>query len=278
MNPNWLGVISAILAFAAFFIVHRYANDLSTKLKIQVSLSALFATIPGASFATYYAHILPEPSWYYQFRSAPGTELLIVFLGVAGGIAATLLPRKLLLLPLLGVAAFSVTPIIKPIIGPIPNGTLRDRWDEGVCLQSTQSTCGPASVATILSRFGVEVTESQIAAEAHSYSGGTEAWYLARAIRSRGLNVKFEFMPEFQPAEGLPTIAGVRLGPTGHFIAILGREGEAFIVGDPLRGRELLSHDELQQRYDFTGFHMRIKAPANLAPPSNPLPQFVDER
>ena len=49
------------------------------------------------------------------------------------------------------------------------------------------------------------------------------------------------------------------MGSIGHFIPILGQEGDRFIIGDPLRGRELLSREELDERYDFTGFHMRIK-------------------
>lgn len=259
MNPNWLGVISAILAFAAFSVVYRGAKGLSIKSKILLSILAIFAAMPGASFAAYYAHILPEPSWYYQFRSIWGTELLIVFLGIAGGLVATLLPRMLLVLPLLGVAAFSIAPIIKPFVGPIPGGTLRDEWDGEVCLQSTPSTCGAASTATILKQFGVDAKESEIAAEAHSYGGGTEAWYLARAARSRGFDVDFVFRPEFTPEDGLPAVVGVRLESIGHFIPILGQQGDRFIIGDPLRGRELLSREELQQRYDFTGFHMRIK-------------------
>jgi ABC-type bacteriocin/lantibiotic exporter with double-glycine peptidase domain len=184
---------------------------------------------------------------------------LVLFLGVAGGFVATLLPRVLLILPLLGVSAFSIIPIIKPFIGPIPDGALKDKWDGQVCLQSTGSTCGAASTATILKHLGVIVTESELAAEAHSYAGGTEAWYLARAARSRGFDVDFLFTPGFTPEDGLPAVVGVRLGSIGHFIAILGKEGERFIVGDPLRGRELLSREEFSQRYDFTGFHMRIK-------------------
>ena len=258
MNPNWLGVISAILAFVAFGLVYRSANDIPAKKRILLALFAILAAIPGASFAAYYAHILPEPSWYFQFRSITGTEFLIVFLGIAGGLVATLLPRVLLVLPLLGVAAFSIAPIIKPFIGPISAGTLRDEWDGEVCLQSTPSTCGAASTATVLKQLGVPVTESELAAEAHSYAGGTEAWYLARAARSRGFDVDFVFTPGFTPEDGLPAVVGVRLGTIGHFIPILGQEGDRFIVGDPLRGRELLSRDELHERYDFTGFHMRI--------------------
>jgi Peptidase C39 family len=103
------------------------------------------------------------------------------------------------------------------------------------------------------------VTESKLAVEAHSYAGGTEAWYLARAARSRGFDVDFVFTPGFTPEDTLPAVVGVRLASIGHFIAILGQESDRFIVGDPLHGRELLSREELNERYDFTGFHMQIK-------------------
>jgi hypothetical protein len=259
MNPNLLGVTSAVLALVAFFLVYRVAKSTPINKRILFSILALIAASPAVSFATYYAHVLPEPSWYFQFRSIVGTELLIVLLGVAGGMVATLLPRILLVLPLLGVAAFSIVPFIKPFIGPIQSGMLRDNWDGEVCLQSTPSTCGAASTASILKQFGEDVTEAELAAEAHSYAGGTEAWYLARAARSRGFVVDFNFTEGFAPGEGLPAVVGVRLGSIGHFISILGQEDDKFIVGDPLRGRELLSREELLQRYDFTGFHMRIK-------------------
>ena len=267
MNPNWLGVISVILAFFAFFVVYRGTKDTPARKRILFALLALIAAIPGGSFAAYYAHILPEPSWYYQFRSISGTELLMVFVGVAGGLVATLLPRILLVLPLLGVAALSIAPIIKPFIGPIPPDSFRNEWDGRVCLQSTPSTCGAASTATVLKQFGVDVTESELAADAHSYAGGTEAWYLARAARSRGFDVDFIFTRGFTPEDCLPAVAGVRLGSIGHFIAIVGKEGDGFVVGDPLRGRELLSLDELNQRYDFTGFHMRIRKGEQSGPP-----------
>lgn len=260
MHPNWIGVISTILTFVAFLATYHALHEQPRKNRIQLVFLALIAALPGASFAAYYAHVLPEPSWYYQFRSIAGTELLVVFIGIAGGLVATFLPRLLLILPLLGVTAFSMIPIIKPFIGPIPNGTLKNEWDGKICLQSTPSTCGAASTATILKHFGVEVTESELAAEAHSYSGGTEAWYLARAARSRGFDVDFDFNSGFSPEGGLPAVVGVRLGSMGHFIPILSRKDDKFIIGDPLRGQELLSIEELQQRYHFTGFHMRIKS------------------
>lgn len=258
MNPNWLGVLSALLAAFAFLVAYRGASTASLKMRLLLNAVAMVLAIPGAGFAVYYTHLLPDTAWYYQFRSISGTELLMVFVGIAGGLAATLLPRKLLSLPLSGVVAFSVAPVIKPFIGPLAEHAFRDKWQDGICLQSTPSTCGAASTATILRFLGGHASESGLAAEAHSYSGGTEAWYLARAARSRGFKVHFDFDSGFTPDGELPAVVGVRLGSIGHFIAVLGREGDRFIVGEPLSGRELLSMEELQQRYVFTGFHMRI--------------------
>ena len=222
MNPNWLGVISAILAVPAFLVAHRFAIQKPFKTRVWLFVLAAFAAIPGTSYAVHYAHIFPEMSWYYQFRSIAGTELLMVFVGVAGGIFATLLPRLLLILPLLGSLAISVIPTLKPLIGPIPRNLYKDIWDGDVCLQTTPSTCGAASTATILKQLGVEMTEIEMATEAHSYIGGTEAWYLARAARSRGFDVDFDFHSEFFDEVDLPAVVGVRLGVAGHFIPILG--------------------------------------------------------
>lgn len=258
MNPNWLGVISAVLAFVAFFVSYRIAKTKPVRTRVILSIATVFAAIPGASLAAYYAHILPEATWYYEFRSGAGTELLVVLVGLAGGLVASLLPRVILILPLLAVAGFTIAPIIKPFVGPIPADVFEDEWDGEVCLQSTSSTCGAASTATILKQLGTEVKEAELAREAHSYSGGTEAWYLARAARKRGFKVRFDFEDGFSPEGGLPAVVGVKLGVIGHFIAVLGKEGDQFLIGDPLRGRELLSLEKLRKRYVFTGFHMRI--------------------
>lgn len=258
MNPNWLGVLSAALALAAFAAAWRCSLAWSVKRKIIATAAATVAAIPGASFAAYYTHKFGDPAWFYQFRSLPGTEPLVVLIGVAGGFCAALLPRILFFVPLFGVAAFSVVPFAKPFIGPLETDDFSDRWSDGICMQSTSSTCGAASSASVLRHFGIIVTEARLAAEAHSYSGGTEAWYLARALRSRGLLVRFESGSGIPPDRCLPAVVGVRLGPVGHFIAIIGREGDRFIVGDPLRGREPLSGDELLERYEFTGFRMVI--------------------
>ena len=171
-----------------------------------------------------------------------------------------MLPLLARLFPLLGVAAFSFVPFCKPFLGPIPNGILTEKWDGEVCLQSTSSTCGLASMASVLKVLGEDVSEPEIAHEAHSYSRGTEAWYLARVARARGYEVEFQFTdPGEFPEEHYPSVVGVNLDGIGHFIPILGKEGELFITGDPLTGREVLSRSELEELYTFTGFQMAVR-------------------
>ena len=231
----------------------------SVRVRITCLVCACLAALPGATFTLYYTHLLPEHAWYYEFRSWPGTEFLVAFTGAACGVIASFLPGAGRFLPLLAAAGFSVIPFLKPIVSLVSTGTFRDRWDGDVCLQSTPSTCGAASTASVLRAFHISATEAEIAVDAYSYSHGTEAWYLARAARARGLQAAFDFTSGFKPERGLPAVVGVRIGTLGHFIAVLGMENGKYITGDPLRGRELLSRAELEQRYKFTGFHLRIK-------------------
>lgn len=264
MYPNWFGTLCAAAALAMFFVSHRAAMKMTQRRRLLLALVAVILAIPGASFAAYYAHLLKEPEWYYEFRSWRGTEALLIFVGVAGGVVASLVHRITTTLPFVVVGAFVIVPVLKPFIGPIPDDAFRDQWDGKVCLQSTPSTCGAASVATSLRAIGLTASERELARESYSYAGGTEAWYLARSVRRRGGEVKWNFHTRFDPELPLPAMTGVRFGQVGHFIAILSREGDQFHIGDPLNGQKTMSLEQLLARYQFTGFFMSISRSKSL--------------
>jgi hypothetical protein len=98
------------------------------------------------------------------------------------------------------------------------------------------------------------VTEKDIAVDSYTYAGGTEAWYLARAIRRRGVGAEFVLSGSTLPS---PSIAGVRMGG-GHFIAIERATSEAVTFVDPLEGESTVTPAELHARYRFTGFFLRV--------------------
>ena len=98
-----------------------------------------------------------------------------------------------------------------------------------------------------------------MAQEAFTYRGGTEIWYLARALRRRGFDADFVFQHPDSSLVPAPSIAGVVLpGGAGHFVAILSSTPERVIIGDPLSGRIEINRSSLKNRYRFTGFFLVV--------------------
>lgn len=259
MYPNYLGLVCAVLALVLFAIVHRLAVALSASQKRRWFAFATVLSLPATYNAAYYLHLLPETAWFYEVRSWNGIETLVIPFGAAGALAAVLIPRRMLVVPLLATVGVTWGPFLKPVFGPLNTATLRDTWTHEVCIQSTLSSCGPASTATVLRKLGVKTQEKEVIRAVHTYIGGTEAWYLARFIRSRELAVRFVIARGgFNDSVCLPAVVGVTLDGRGHFIALTARSGDLFEVGDPMIGPEKLTREQLERRYRFTGFAMEI--------------------
>ncbi len=112
--------------------------------------------------------------------------------------------------------------------------------------------------------LGRPASEQEIAREAFTSRGGTENWYLARALRRRGFDVTFDIEPAASGIIRSPAIAGVVLrGGAGHFIAILESAGDAVTLVDPLDGKHTIAKAALNDRYRFTGFFMAVRPPAS---------------
>jgi hypothetical protein len=226
----------------------------------------VLAAIPGVVFSVYYLRVLSEPMWLYKFRSLPGAELAAVGAGILAGLLHGRYAHEPRFSRIAGRWFFPgalvlglLIPYAKPILRPPRWSQFQDRWSEGVCLQTSESSCGPACAATLLRQLGKPATEKEIAQQSLTCRTGTENWYLARTLRRHGVKVEFLLAPgEPWP---IPSIAGVRLsnlGNSGHFITILGLEGDNYIIGDPLEGRLVLSKSALEANYTFTGFFMLL--------------------
>lgn len=266
LSMNWMLIPTLILGFAAFGVGCQWARRTSGRAILVSWLLVMLLAAPGVLYAAYYSRLLGEPIWLYQTRTMPGSELLASFAGFAAGwfqvrvIPGLRLSRagKMLLVPVL-LAFGLMLPYLKPVFRPLRLSSLRDEWSEGVCMQSSFATCGPASAATILRELGVQASERELAVEAFSCASGTENWYLARALRRRGLTTGFRLDKNLQAP--LPAIAGVRLvnlDNSGHFIALLKHEGGGFVVADSMEGRFTNTLVQLRDKYAFTGFLMTV--------------------
>jgi hypothetical protein len=259
---------TGLLAALLFWIgsgIEKTLNSRPQRLAFIVIATAL--ALPGLLFAAYYTKLLGEPIWLYRFRAAPGTELTAAGVGLLAGFAHqarhkhALLRKQLRSLTIPAILAVIISaPYLKPLIRPVKQSQLTEQWRDGVCLQSTPSTCGPASAATIVKSLGKTVTEAELARESLTYAGGTENWYLVRALRQRGFHVEFQPTLPDAPEFPTPAIAGVKLPQgTGHFIALLSQADSNYVGSDPLTGRFTATLAELKMNYQFTGFFLVIR-------------------
>lgn len=153
-----------------------------------------------------------------------------------------------------------LVPFVKPLLDPIALDRLRDRCDGEVCMQSTFSTCGPSSAATLLKALGQSTSEKQLSSECLTSRGGTEIWYIARAFESRGFRTQVLIQPPDSLSPPAPAIAGVILrGGAGHFIAIMSQTSDEVTIGDPMKGKLVVKRVDLRNLYHFTGFFLLIQ-------------------
>jgi len=220
--------------------------------------------LPALGFAGYYLHLIDEPVLLYRLRALPGSELSAGLIGFPTGWLGLRLGRHPLRAVRLSTIGLAIAPMLllipyaKPLLTPLDRSMLRDHWSNGICLQSTGSTCGPSSAATVLRFLGKDGDEATLASEAQTSASGTEIWYLARALQARGCATSF-VATAANPAElPYPSIAGTRMGVAGHFIAVLDREGDNYVIGDPLEGRSLLPRSQIGTSRYFTGFFLRV--------------------
>lgn len=265
-------MISALIATSIVFLLLTAAGFAAHRHLVQprarrVALAAgVLLTLPCVAFAAYYLHWWDEPVLLYRFRALPGSELAAGLSGWLVGWCARLLATHqrqavrvssgvLIAFPLL-----LVVPYLKPLLSPLDLETLKDLWQDGVCLQSSGSTCGPSCAATLLKASGRTASERALANAAHTTVGGTECWYLVRTMRAEGLTVSLTTTEPNPSRMPWPAIAGTRLGRdgAGHYITVLGETPLGYVIGDPLEGRLNLTADQLRRSYWFTGFFITV--------------------
>lgn len=260
---NWMLVPTLVLTYTFFgggIWLWRHARTWQGKVGVLL-VGLLFAAV-GVLIPGYYLKWFQDAPWYCQFRSWPLSELSAAGVGLLAGLMSVwiekypLVTRPFLLAILtLGIIA----PYLKPVLAPLQvELETKDSWRDGVCLQSTSATCGPASAATLLRAAGIPMSEAQIARECHTYSGGTENWYLARLFRRQGFDVEYVKLDLLSGALPVPSIAGVKVGGAGHFVALIAETDTTYLTGDPLVGRHEYRKEDILKSFQFTGFFMKV--------------------
>jgi hypothetical protein len=162
----------------------------------------------------------------------------------------------------------AVWPFLAPLADRNQLNRLKTNVDQdGICLQSTDYTCGPAAAVTALRKLGLPADEGQIAILSYtSFQEGTPTDMLADALQNQyakdGLVVKyrsFKSIAELKQA-GL-TLAVIKYGfMVDHWVTVLAVTDKEVIIGDPLAGLAHLSYQEFAGKWRFIGIVLQRKA------------------
>jgi ABC-type bacteriocin/lantibiotic exporter with double-glycine peptidase domain len=112
---------------------------------------------------------------------------------------------------------------------------LENRWENGVCQQTSSSTCVPSSCATVVRMLGGSLTERELAREAGTNRRGTEIWYMMRAMHRHGYEIEARTAESLKDAP-VPSILGVKIGGAGHVVVLMSKTDAGPVIGNPFSG------------------------------------------
>ncbi|MEM6471784.1 MAG: hypothetical protein AAF802_19650 [Planctomycetota bacterium] len=286
-----VGVIAATSGLA-FVAGRRLSRKVYQRRSYLFSECLVFSLVFAFGFSNTlrWASLFPTPA------AICWSNWLPIMLGFVSGLASNAKtmrtgsrPIVASLLAMLS-AAFLVSPVVLPWVCPIQTDRAAD-WQDGVCLQSHESSCGAAAAATLLHqmdlimpaqtsgrigiREGYSNAEQMMAQACLTSHHGTSVLGLIRGLRiaTEGSNCRVR-IGDSSPSSWiinrqLPNIVVVQfpgqsdgrfesvrrlLGTDGegHAVVVVGRDSDGmWRVADPAVGWQLWTDEELRTR--FTG-------------------------
>jgi predicted double-glycine peptidase len=144
---------------------------------------------------------------------------------------------------------------------------MHDRWDDNVCLQTSQASCSPAAAATLLRAYCIDTTEQEMALLCLTSREGTSMLGLYRGLKIKTRNTAWDvYMFDSATIDDLrgagPVLLSVELRDgrleqhmqtwgwipgVPHTVVLLGFVGDdKVLVADPAIGREVWFIDDLR--------------------------------
>lgn len=204
--------------------------------------------------------ILGAKKWFWLSFAIP-----MVLCVLSMKVSTSSLGRMLRLLAGAAVIKVGILPTIGPLLARQTMAQLTTTvGSDGVCIQSTPYTCGPAAAVTALKRVGVSATESDLAiAFGTSIFTGTPDDVAAQALRDRygahGLVVEHRYMNSLDEFRDWPSAMAVIRFSTfvDHFVAVLAVDDKMVTIGDPLSGRAHVPRQEFESIWRHVGILLR---------------------
>ena len=275
MNP-WLETIGVILVAVLGIVLGRIFSGLRRPYWTLGYFPPLLliATLVITRYADSLAFVLP-----FSWITAGRARFVILSLAVTMGLTTPLsrLPHKgekfMACVSMVVIAVwFSILPFLVPALIRNHLSNLPTKVNSaGVCFQTKDYTCGPAAAVTALGKLGLPANEGQIAVLSHSSPvAGTLPACLSAALQNcygdEGLKCQYR---HFDSVAQLKS-AGLTLAIIkdafllDHCVVVLEVSDRIVTVADPLLGRRLLSREQFEKIWRFSGIVLKRNSTQNI--------------
>ena len=216
----------------------------------------------------YYLVFYPPFSWLTEGR----TEYFVFSLTIPM-IFSTLIPRldilrqKIVLTIFVAISSFIffVIPFISPMLIRKDLEIITTEFSyNGICLQSTNYTCGPAAAATALYQLGIRASEGELAIQAHTTpQTGTSDDLLKKAIENLygddGIVCTYHCFDSVSQLKGnCPVIVVTKFSfLIDHYVTVLEVNDDKVIIGNPGTGKEVLTYKEFEKKWRSVGIAVK---------------------
>jgi predicted double-glycine peptidase len=181
--------------------------------------------------------------WRFHGMRVTWTLLRVMLMGICGiGLTISWQTARsqviaVILIGLLGLGGFTGAEAY--FMAPIYPKLVDNLRPNGVFKQTSNSSCAPAALATVLRKWGIDATESSVARLAGTSRLGTSMPQLIIAARALGMQ-GVELSPSWKQMQqinrpGILAFDGIRQLP--HAVALLAMNDNTAVIGDPSRGR-----------------------------------------
>lgn len=259
------------LSVALFLAGYKSAERLTPRAFNFVA----FATVAALML---YMKFVQESAWLV--RALPFSNLIVLgawqplFGGFLGGLAWRRIHGRawrkwVCVAPLIGISLYGA---YGRLFGNEPWTEARDYWKNGVCLQTSQSSCSAAAAATLLTAHGIPASETEMARLCFTRSAKGTTWlglYRGLKLKTAGTEWDVEVLQwnlaELQAGSQDASIISVRLDPhpgidprfeqnwgwepgVQHAVVLFGFHPDGRIeMGDPSVGREFWNEHSLRE-------------------------------
>jgi hypothetical protein len=264
MNP-WIETVGVVLLGVLGVALGRWFSRLSRPYwTLGYFIPFALIVLIGLAYRIRTLEFVPPFSWLMAGRNEFALTALIGTMVLTTPLSRLPRRRDRIAIGLLMVGiVFQVSawPFLAPAFNRRQLAALKTQMDsENVCRQSTDYTCGPAAAVTALRRLGIPAEESEIALLCRTSTAmGTPPDVLCRSLQKRygREGLVCEYRP-FESVSGLKqpgcTLALMKFAfLVDHYVAVLEVDDHTVTVGDPLNGRQTLSHAEFAQKWRFVG-------------------------